>query len=198
MAILDAIGHSFDNPPLAKQDLLAAAVERDARPASSNCWADFQRTTTASAATCGTTSATCPLSPERDRGNGLQDRYRGALVGVAVGDALGAAFEGYPGPVPAGQVRQHLDGILPVSYTDDTAMTIAAADPLLHCDGLDEDNLAGAFAARHEHEPDRGYGAGTVDLLQQPSPTACGPPQTNRSTSASSWRHFATHLAAPR
>lgn len=93
------------------------------------------------------------------------DRFRGALVGALAGDALGAAFEGHHGPVPGDLVRQHLADGTRVSYTDDTAMTIAAAESLLACGGLVEDHLAATFAAHHHREPDRGYGAGTSDLL---------------------------------
>lgn len=97
---------------------------------------------------------------------GLQDRFRGALVGVAVGDALGAAFEGHPGPVPRALVDDHLDSVLPARFTDDTAMTIAVAESLLYADGLETDHLAHTFVAHHAREPHRGYGAGTASLLQ--------------------------------
>ncbi|MDP8987289.1 MAG: hypothetical protein M3N11_02960, partial [Actinomycetota bacterium] len=48
----------------------------------------------------GSVSATGPAPDARSR-------FRGALLGVVVGDALGAPFEGHPGPVPAG----HLAGV---------------------------------------------------------------------------------------
>lgn len=100
-------------------------------------------------------------------GGMLQGRCRGALLGVAVGDALGAAFEGHPGPVPLNRLRAHLADMAPVTFTDDTAMTIAVTESLLHSDGLDEDHLAATFAAHHERRPDRGYGAGTAALLRE-------------------------------
>ena len=86
-------------------------------------------------------------------------------MGVAVGDALGAAFEGHPGPVPPAALREHLDGTGRALYTDDTALTIATAESLLDADGLDLDHLAAALAAAHHREPGRGYGAGTASLL---------------------------------
>lgn len=97
----------------------------------------------------------------------VQSRYRGALMGVAVGDAIGAAFEGSPGPIPLNRLRVHLNGSTPASYTDDTAMTIAVCESVLHADGLDQDHLAGTFSARYEREPGRGYGAGTAGLLRE-------------------------------
>lgn len=82
-----------------------------------------------------------------------------------MGDAIGAAFEGHHGPVPTEQLRRHLDSDTPVTYTDDTAMTIAVAESLLACGGLDEDHLAATFASHHHREPHRGYGAGARVLL---------------------------------
>lgn len=87
------------------------------------------------------------------------------MVGVLLGDALGAGFEGHPGPVPAVHVRRHLEASSPVDHTDDTAMTIAVVDSLLRCGGLDRDDLASAFVTHYQHEPWRGYGAGTAALL---------------------------------
>jgi poly(ADP-ribose) glycohydrolase ARH3 len=95
----------------------------------------------------------------------LDDRFRGALLGAVVGDALGAPLEGHRGPVPTTRLA-YLDeagGALP--HTDDTAMTFALAESLLRCDGLDEDHLAATFAAEHRRRPDRGYGPGTAHLL---------------------------------
>lgn len=94
-----------------------------------------------------------------------QDRFRGALVGALVGDAIGAAFEGHRGPVPNQELRRHLDADGPVTYTDDTAMTIAVAESLLARGGLDEDHLAATFAAHYRRDPHRGYGAGVRVLL---------------------------------
>ncbi|MDZ7676037.1 MAG: ADP-ribosylglycohydrolase family protein [Acidimicrobiales bacterium] len=96
----------------------------------------------------------------------LLDRFRGALVGVAVGDALGSAFEGMPGPIPTASVDRHLSAPRRAHFTDDTAMTIAVAESLLHVGGLDLDHLAGTFAASHEREPGRGYSSATSRLLR--------------------------------
>lgn len=97
----------------------------------------------------------------------VRDKYRGALVGVAVGDSFGAFFEGRPGPVS----REHIDrverGVFPWHHTDDTAMTIALADSLLSVGDLDQDHVAGCFARHWEREPARGYGSGTAFLLAQ-------------------------------
>ena len=96
------------------------------------------------------------------------DRYRGALVGAVVGDALGAPLEGHRGPVPP-QRLAYLDGDdgHALGYTDDTVMTMAVAESLLDCARLDQDRLARRFAAAFEREPGRGYGAGTAHLLRR-------------------------------
>ncbi len=91
----------------------------------------------------------------------MRDRFRGALVGVAVGDALGAPFEGCPPGISSEQVQaslRHTSG--PLRYTDDTAMTIGLARSLLERRGLDGNHLAATFAEQYRVEPWRGYGPG--------------------------------------
>ena len=91
--------------------------------------------------------------------NELTDRFRGALVGTAVGDALGAPMEGR-NHVPADYLRS-LDSTPPnLAYTDDTAMTIGVANSLLECGGFDGTHMAKTLAHGYEREPWRGYGAG--------------------------------------
>lgn len=97
----------------------------------------------------------------------LRDKYRGALVGVAVGDGLGAPFEGNDGPVSARRLTLvQLDRFV-LRHTDDTEMTLALAESLAFTGDLDEDHLAATFARRWESDPGRGYGAGTASLLSQ-------------------------------
>lgn len=72
-----------------------------------------------------------------------QNRYRGALLGLAVGDALGMPLEfKEPGSFPpiAGLVgggRHHLS---PGQWTDDTSMALCLANSLLACQGFDAAN----------------------------------------------------------
>ena len=78
----------------------------------------------------------------------IRDRAVGALLGLAVGDAVGTTLEfkardtysplsdmvgGGPFSLEAGQ------------WTDDTAMALALADSLVACDGLDEQDLLARF-----------------------------------------------------
>ncbi len=90
----------------------------------------------------------------------LADRFRGALVGTAVGDALGAAPMEGRNEVPA-EYLNSLDSTPPnLVYTDDTAMTIGVANSLLESSGFDGEHMAATLARDYEREPWRGYGSG--------------------------------------
>lgn len=68
------------------------------------------------------------------------DRYVGALLGLAVGDALGTTLEfTVPGgfqPI-ADMVGGGPFGLAPGEWTDDTSMALCLAESLLECDGFD-------------------------------------------------------------
>jgi ADP-ribosyl-[dinitrogen reductase] hydrolase len=85
---------------------------------------------------------------------GLIDRARGALLGGAVGDALGAPYEFGPplGPeIPIGMVGGGSFGWEPGEWTDDTAMAVAIAE--VSASGADlrlapaQDRIVGRWAA---------------------------------------------------
>ncbi|WP_019806243.1 ADP-ribosylglycohydrolase family protein, partial [Saccharomonospora halophila] len=92
------------------------------------------------------------------------DRARGLLLGLALGDALGAPFEGHP-DVTEADILAVERGDRPLTYTDDTALALVLAGHLARRLGtdpaLDSDTLASEFAEAWRREPDRGYG-GTV------------------------------------
>lgn len=84
----------------------------------------------------------------------LHDKIAGSLLGLSIGDALGAPvefmlreeiqfFEDYQEGgrfnLPAG------------AWTDDTAMALCLADSLIHCDGFDADDLLRRFCNWAEH-----------------------------------------------
>lgn len=96
------------------------------------------------------------------------DRFRGALLGTMVGDAMGAAVEGFPREVIVsrlGRVTEMLDSRRGRGcYTDDTQMMIALAQVLGAGGGqLDQDRLADAFAADFDWR--RGYGLNAAHIL---------------------------------
>ncbi len=92
----------------------------------------------------------------------LEDRFAGSLLGLALGDALGAPHEGGP----AGQAVWWLLGLGKgdlLRWTDDTEMAMGLAESLIENRGLDADRLARAWADRVDWK--RGYGSGTRNLL---------------------------------
>jgi poly(ADP-ribose) glycohydrolase ARH3 len=92
------------------------------------------------------------------------DRARGALLGTFVGDALGMPFEGAaPAEVP--ERLEMLEARLGRgTYTDDTQMAIALGESLLDCGRVDALALGHAFA--NAHDPRRGYGSSTTEVLR--------------------------------
>ena len=91
----------------------------------------------------------------------LLERARGCLLGLAVGDALGAPLEGLSAQqvrAHYGQVVDYVDGALawkkkpyrwrmPGLYTDDTQQALALADVLLACGRVDPARLAEVYLA---------------------------------------------------
>jgi ADP-ribosylglycohydrolase len=73
-------------------------------------------------------------------------------------------FEGAP-PAAVPERLDMLDARLGRgTYTDDTQMAIALAESLLEHGGIDEEALGRAFA--DAHDPRRGYGSGTTEVLR--------------------------------
>lgn len=66
----------------------------------------------------------------------LQNRYRGALLGLAVGDALGMPLEFMPPgtftPI-TGLIGGGRFNLSPGQWTDDTSMALCLAESLIHC-----------------------------------------------------------------
>jgi ADP-ribosylglycohydrolase len=80
------------------------------------------------------------------------DRARGALLGLAVGDALGAPLEfSSPATASAAAVRgleMTVGGPWePGEWTDDTAMALCLAESIIERGLLDLDDLARRYAA---------------------------------------------------
>ncbi|MBX3413311.1 MAG: ADP-ribosylglycohydrolase family protein [Pirellulales bacterium] len=99
----------------------------------------------------------------------LEDRFIGCLLGLAVGDALGAHFEGQsPEHIAARfpSVRALIENRPPgeIWYTDDTQMTIGVAETLLACRAIKEAVLCQRFA--ENYLPQRGYGRGARVVIE--------------------------------
>jgi ADP-ribosylglycohydrolase len=76
----------------------------------------------------------------------LRDRYRGALLGLAAGDALGTTLEFRP-PGTFEPIRDMFGGgpfnLYPGEWTDDTSMALCLAESLIECGEFDAvDQLA--------------------------------------------------------
>lgn len=98
-----------------------------------------------------------------------RDRFQGCLLGLAVGDALGARFEGQPAEHIVSRyptVRALIDN--PPNnelwYTDDTQMAIGVAETLAEQGVIVEEKLCAAFVANYV--PSRGYGRGARKVLE--------------------------------
>ena len=89
-----------------------------------------------------------------------RDRVLGLLLGGALGDAVGAPFEGALTVDPR-HVERVIGGREPLRWTDDTALQLALAGHVAdHAtdDEVVDDDLVLALAEAWRAEPDRGYG----------------------------------------
>jgi poly(ADP-ribose) glycohydrolase ARH3 len=98
-----------------------------------------------------------------------RDHFRGCLLGQAVGDALGAPYEGlnadnlYWGWGPPAELVRNPSGET-LRYTDDTQMMIGVAETLAEHGTIAEEPLCAAFV-RH-YDPERCYGQGARRVLE--------------------------------
>ncbi|MGF1618516.1 MAG: ADP-ribosylglycohydrolase family protein [Acidimicrobiia bacterium] len=95
-----------------------------------------------------------------------RDRFRGLMLGTAVGDALGRPVEGHQ-VVSQSYIDEILAGPRSMIYTDDTAMTIWLAESLLAAGRFDGADMSMRFAQGYQQEPYRGYGANVVDVFSR-------------------------------
>lgn len=79
------------------------------------------------------------ISNEVDSGRELQNRYKGALIGLAVGDAQGASLE-FSTPGTFEPISDMKGGgpfnLKPGEWTDDTAMALCLAESILETGGF--------------------------------------------------------------
>jgi ADP-ribosylglycohydrolase len=104
------------------------------------------------------------------------ERAIGAVVGSAVGDALGAPFEFGPAggfsrrfPGPSGDEMRGGGGWDPGEATDDTQMAVHLAESLLERDGLDLPDVFARFQRWAAAEP-KDIGLQTEDVLSNGMP----------------------------
>lgn len=99
----------------------------------------------------------------------LADQFVGCLLGSALGDAIGAPFEGMPAEAiyyqfgSSAKILAH-PPVDQLQYTDDTQMTIGVAEALIARGRIEEDALCEAFARNYERG--RGYGQGARKIIE--------------------------------
>src|SRR5579863_6757104 len=98
----------------------------------------------------------------------LLDRFRGCILGQAVGDALGAPFETMPGDAiyyGFGSARKILESppVERLEYTDDTQMMIGVAETLVKHRQIMQDELMSVFIGNFDAA--RAYGPGTHKII---------------------------------
>jgi ADP-ribosylglycohydrolase len=91
------------------------------------------------------------------------NRIVGSLLGLALGDALGAPHEG-------GIIERIVWNVIGTNdgkrrWTDDTQMTIDVIESLVELGQVDQDDLAHRFA--NSYRWSRGYGAGAAKVLRR-------------------------------
>ena len=95
----------------------------------------------------------------------IRKKFLGSLLGVAIGDAIGASWEGR-----RMAARHEIESVArisyPLRYTDDTHMTIGVAESLVECGGFDGEHMAGRFIDNYLAEPWRGYGPGPPRVFE--------------------------------
>ena len=95
----------------------------------------------------------------------IRKKFLGSLLGVAIGDAIGASWEGHR------MLDEHEIELIatvshPLHYTDDTHMTIGVAESLVECGGFDGAHMARRFVNNYLKEPWRGYGPGPPQVFR--------------------------------
>jgi poly(ADP-ribose) glycohydrolase ARH3 len=92
----------------------------------------------------------------------LKSKFVGALVGSALGDAVGELSFSYPAKE---LLTSRLKLVTQLRYTDDTAMAIALAESLIREGCVDQDKLGARLRENFYREPWRGYASGPPTIF---------------------------------
>jgi len=87
----------------------------------------------------------------------MESKYRGGMVGSALGDAIGEVAFFHP---TRESLCANLEKLEIYRYTDDTAMSIGIAESIVNTGCLDEQDLGDTFRENFTREPWRGYASG--------------------------------------
>lgn len=92
-------------------------------------------------------------------------KFLGCMVGTAIGDALGAGWEGGE-MFKSEDIASLTERLGQLIYTDDTHMTIGIAKSLIESKGFNGEHMAQTFIKNYEAEPWRGYGPGPPRIFR--------------------------------
>mgnify|MGYP001062550245 CR=1 FL=1 len=92
----------------------------------------------------------------------LKAKYLGAMVGSALGDAIGELAFHYPEKKRLSALVNRIEKFI---YTDDTAMAIGLAESILQKRGIDPQHLGDTFNRNFHREPWRGYASGPPTIF---------------------------------
>jgi ADP-ribosylglycohydrolase len=118
----------------------------------------------------GKMSATVESEGKRPSMADLRDRFLGAILGCAVGDALGAPFEGEPADLnrfadPAEVRYRKISGYPFGQYTDDTQLTLAIVKAICRSGDVDGAAIAEEFVKLWQSGEIVGAGASCSDAV---------------------------------
>src|ERR1700736_5102940 len=87
----------------------------------------------------------------------LRDRFLGCLLGCAVGDALGAPYEGlWSHSIPDAETLLagfgEFEGYPPGQYTDDTQLSVATVKSILRTRSVSPPDIARSIARLWKHQ----------------------------------------------
>ena len=94
----------------------------------------------------------------------LEAKYIGAMVGSALGDAIGELAFQSPDHEP---LKVLISRTAELVYTDDTAMAIGLAESILEKCGIHQQHLGGIFSRNFFREPWRGYASGPPAIFSR-------------------------------
>jgi len=103
------------------------------------------------------------------------NRFRGSLLGCAVGDALGMAVEGMDRALILKKHGPRIENFLPKpnrrleagQWTDDTLLTISTVDSILRAKAIVPSNIAYQLGRSFQTENFRGFGTSTKTALKR-------------------------------
>lgn len=94
-----------------------------------------------------------------------EDKLRGLLYGTWIGDAAGASFEGYgPDLIPSLDSHYFISHP-PVTYTDDTQMTISVLEEMVENGEIIQESLKERFLK--SFSPWRHYSGGMLEVIER-------------------------------